>query len=101
MSKYSVAVDPTADETITELGLVSDACPPHDAINAAVADKARSEAITLGEDIFTPDNRGSSRRLFQRPERQEVNHELKGPESVHFQRRCQALRSAAGDLGER
>jgi hypothetical protein len=54
MSTNSVAEDCDAVCTLTLLAAVGDGCSPHDAIIRPAADKARSEASTLGEDISTP-----------------------------------------------
>jgi hypothetical protein len=65
MSVNAVAEAPRAGEDIVELGLLGDPCSPHEAIKVTAADRARSEAINLGEDIVTPGYRGSSRRFFR------------------------------------
>src|SRR5258705_13731365 len=70
VSKYSVTDARRAVGEITELGTVGNVCSPHDAIKIAAADTVRSEAINLGEDIFTPGslpaNRCSTRRHLLR-----------------------------------
>src|SRR5438045_1152770 len=53
MSRNSVG-DCAMVATETGVATVGNGCSPHEAINAAAADTARSEAITLGEDISTP-----------------------------------------------
>src|SRR5438105_9661758 len=80
--------------TATGLATVGNGCSPHEAIKTAAADKARSEAITLGEDISTP---GDSRfdTSSHRQVRQDVNHELKRPNSEDFRVKPQSTFASA------